>query len=267
MDEEDLLIFQLDVAKGKPRDTKKKAAVCPFCDTANLTNIIRQKDDMIWLENKFRTLKDTYQTVLIESSKHYDDISTYSVQKNSEVFQFIFDCWNSLLKTNKYKSVLMYKNFGPMSGGSLRHPHFQIVGLDNVDGYQYISKHNFTGYEIWKSDNIEFNLSQEPIMGFVEFNIRIKDSKHLNDLAEFARITVRYLLNEFHNGTCDSYNIFFYDEDGDTICKIVPRFVVSPYFVGYKLPQRDNRETLERFAADILNKLKNEADCDEIKGR
>ncbi|WP_223876519.1 DUF4931 domain-containing protein [Companilactobacillus huachuanensis] len=29
------------------------------------------------------------------------------------------------------------------------------------------------------------------------------------------------------------------------MCKMEPRFVASPYFVGYKLPQRDNKDTLE----------------------
>ncbi|KRK91957.1 DUF4931 domain-containing protein [Companilactobacillus futsaii] len=54
MSNKDVLVFEIEQAKGKPRDVekKKKKDYCPFCDTKNLTNIIEQKNDMIWLENK-----------------------------------------------------------------------------------------------------------------------------------------------------------------------------------------------------------------------
>ena len=34
-----------------------------------------------------------------------------------------------------------------------------------------------------------------------------------------------------------SYNLFFYHLGGRTIAKALPRWVVSPYFVGYRLAQ------------------------------
>jgi hypothetical protein len=44
----------------------------------------------------------------------------------------------------------------------------------------------------------------------------------------------------------DSYNLFFYPLKGGegTCCKIIPRFYAPPYFVGYKLSQVDDEETL-----------------------
>ncbi|HAQ1357583.1 DUF4931 domain-containing protein [Enterococcus gallinarum] len=37
---------------------------------------------------------------------------------------------------------------------------------------------------------------------------------------------------------CESYNLFFFEKEGKYIVKLFPRFIVSPYFVGYKLPHR-----------------------------
>ena len=55
-------------------------------------------------------------------------------------------------------------------------------------------------------------------------------------MANYIQQTVRYILTDFHKG-CSSYNLFFYYLNGKIICKVVPRFVVSPLYVGYKIPQ------------------------------
>lgn len=82
-------------------------------------------------------------------------------------------------------------------------------------------------------------------MGFFEINVSapqgIAASDDARDLAEadlFAdaiQVALRYILNEHHGGRAESYNLFFYHMDGRTIAKALPRWVVSPYFVGYRL--------------------------------
>ena len=39
--------------------------------------------------------------------------------------------------------------------------------------------------------------------------------------------------------------MFFYHMDGRTIAKALPRWVVSPYFVGYRLAQVNAETTLD----------------------
>ncbi|SCV17778.1 Protein of unknown function [Bacillus cereus] len=87
-----------------------------------------------------------------------------------------------------------------------------------------------------KNEHIELNISDRPIIGFTEFNIIIEDVECIDELANYIQQTVRYILTDFHKG-CSSYNLFFYYLDGKIICKVVPRFVVSPLYVGYKIPQ------------------------------
>ena len=143
----DPLVFQMSVAKRKRQSYRKdkKKNTCPFCDTENLTDIYAKEDDMIWLKNKFPTLRDTWQTVLIESNIHEGDISTYTQEHNRKLIRFSLACFEKKANNPKYESVVWYKNYGPHSGGSLIHPHMQIVGLEHEDGYKYIHPNNFEG--------------------------------------------------------------------------------------------------------------------------
>ena len=94
----DPLVFQMSIAKGKPQSYRKdkKKNVCPFCDVENLTDIYAKEDDMIWLKNKFPTLRDTWQTVLIESSDHNGDISTYTQEHNRKLMHFALACFEKM---------------------------------------------------------------------------------------------------------------------------------------------------------------------------
>ncbi len=245
--ENDPLVFDVNIAKEKPNSYRKvkNQADCPFCEVDQLSNIYRQKGDMIWLRNKYPTLRDTLQTVLIESSDHQGDLTTYSQQQNRELLRFSLECFNLLRSEGKYRSILWYKNFGPQSGGSLVHPHMQIVGLKKQDGYHYVSERNFQGITLFDDRNVEVNIAQYPIQGYVEFNVNLHNNQGLDVWADWIQTCAKYLLNVLSNGRCDSYNLFFYPRQKEAICaKLIARFSASPYFVGYKLSQVDNDEKL-----------------------
>jgi hypothetical protein len=59
-------------------------------------------------------------------------------------------------------------------------------------------------------------------------------------MADYIQIVAHYLLNNFYKG-CKSYNLFFYQLEGRILVKVVPRFVTSPLFIGYSIPQVSNR--------------------------
>ena len=59
-------------------------------------------------------------------------------------------------------------------------------------------------------------------------------------MADYLQICAHYLLNHF-NRYCNSYNIFFYNINGQITAKVMPRFVTSPIFVGYAIPQLSTR--------------------------
>ncbi|MGM9886683.1 MAG: DUF4931 domain-containing protein [Lactococcus sp.] len=248
------LVFNAKINNTKYAKATENHAHCPFCETESLTNIIRTDDHKIWLKNKYSTIEESLMTVIIESDQHLGDVSIYSQAENRQVFKFAFECWDQLIASADYASVLMFKNFGPRSGGTLRHPHMQIVGLKNVDGYQNISPENFEGVKV-KEARTSVSISTRPIMGFVEFNVAISDLKNVEALADDVQLITQYLLNDYLEGRCDSYNLFFHHFAGRYICKIVPRFITSPYFIGYKLSQVNQDEKLTEIAETLKTRL------------
>ena len=103
----DPLIFEFAIAKDKPSSfNKDKSNACPFCDVDNLTNIYQTNGSMIWLANKFPTLRDTKQTVLIESDKHSGDVATYSQEYNRRLMKFALECFDKMRQNREFRSVL-----------------------------------------------------------------------------------------------------------------------------------------------------------------
>ena len=91
------LVFDVRQASGKPDDNRRTGTACPFCVTEELANIIRRDGDCIWLENKFKTLRATRQTVLIESSDHDADLVTYAPDELHHVMRFALGCWQQMI--------------------------------------------------------------------------------------------------------------------------------------------------------------------------
>ncbi len=231
------LSFITHVAQGKPETIVHHDAACPFCDVAHLTNILAQEADRIWLVNKFRVLADTMQTIIIESSNHQGDWSNYDAATGAAIMDFSLRKWTEMRHDAHYRSVMMYKNFGPRSGGSLSHPHLQIVGLDKIDGYAHIRPENLAGDAFLQLGEATVSIATEPVQGFLEFNVRIPSSQSAADLSDAIRVLTHYVLNGYFHGRCDSYNLFFYPTDDGIVCKVVPRFNASPFTVGYLVPQ------------------------------
>ena len=83
----------------------------------------------------------------------------------------------------------------------------QIVGLEEADGYEHISPENFEGVTL-KENSVDITISTRPIMGFVEFNVIISQLEYIDHLADKVQLITQYLLNDYMNGRCDSYNLF-----------------------------------------------------------
>ena len=249
------LIFHPQIAQNKPETIHHQNNYCPFCDVENLTDILAREQDRIWLVNKYRTLQDTWQTIIIESQQHNGDISNYSPKQNRQIISFAVNKWQEVIATQKYRSVLLYKNFGPLSGGSLSHPHMQIVGLQNIAVQDNVSRENVLGLTVGQNDFVTVNISTQPLIGFVEINVLLSNDSKLFELADIIQVVVRYLLNDYLQGRCNSYNLFFYKFGSQIAVKIVPRFVTSPYFVGYLIPQINDHQQMQTIRHELRQLL------------
>lgn len=250
----EILIFDTSVGANKVQSViDQNNGQCPFCnyEKKEKENIIASKGEILLVRNKYPILQDTFPTVLIESNNCDGDISNYSKAHLYSLFRFGINQWLEMDNSGCYESVVFFKNHGPNSGGTLRHPHMQIIGLKHLDYLDFgTTPNNFTGVLIDKKSKVELNLSTSPRMGFYEFNVVLEDLAQVDRLSDYVQGTVHYLLNHFRG--CESYNLFFYIIDGIIYVKIVPRFVTSPMFVGYSIPQITTK--LEDVARSIKRK-------------
>ncbi|GGE44955.1 DUF4931 domain-containing protein [Pullulanibacillus camelliae] len=239
LSDDQILHFNPMIAKEKPNSVHHNS-LCPFCAKDQLDEIIDTRDNMILVKNKYPVLEETFPTVLIETDECQSELADYALPHLYNLMAFAFEKWLEMENNERFKSVIFFKNQGPLSGGSIRHPHMQIIGLEKVDYHDNLKEEFFVGHRIIASDTLEVNLSTHPMIGFTEFNIRFTDLDQLHEVARSVQSICHYILNRFNGGSCRSYNIFFYHWLDVFYVKIIPRYVTTPLYVGFGLRQTYN---------------------------
>lgn len=243
-----LIGFDVTLGKKKPENIIHQENACPFCDREHLTDILDTDGDIILLKNKYNVLDDADQFVIIEGKECHMDIPDYSLEYMHRLMRFSIRHWQSMMSSGKYKSVIFFKNYGPLSGGTLRHPHMQLIGFSKLDDQLLCDSSEFIGIPITESNGVIFNISTHPRVGFCEFNVVPASNKSIDITADYIWIAVDYIMRHF-NRRCKSYNIFFYCDNGLMRVKIMPRFATSPLFIGYNIHFRPNN--LEAIVKDV----------------
>lgn len=225
------IIFDMSIGKEKPHSGKQKS--CPFCDWRTLTDILDEKEDILWLMNKYPVFEKTCPTLIIETKKHDTGLTRYAPGKLHEVISFSLEKWAAMEKNPNFKSVLYFRNYGPESGGSQRHPHSQIIGLKEYDYRENISNENFLGPVFHEDSNCYASLSSYPVCGMGELNVTLKADGHPDTFADTLQKVARFVLKDFPI-PCTSYNLFFYHLKNIHV-KIFPRYTASPLYMGYRI--------------------------------
>lgn len=244
-----LIRFDTTVGRTKPvtlLDGREDA--CPFCDVEHLTDIIETDDDIIFLKNKYNVVVGADQFVLIEGRECDADMPEYTREHMVRVLRLGFKHWRRLLDCGRYEEVLFFKNFGALSGGTIKHPHMQLVAFPELRSDLLFDPIEMYGIVIKKKDSAELNISTCPRIGFGELNVVTGFDAPLEPVAEFIQVGVHYLTHHFRKNLT-SYNIFFYHRSEKVYVKMMPRFATSPYFVGYNI--RFRPYNLEQIADDI----------------
>ncbi|MBI0577604.1 DUF4931 domain-containing protein [Neobacillus cucumis] len=233
------LLFNTSIGVQKPENIRNKQQACPFCDRDQLTDLIEVDGPIILLKNKYPVLVNAYQTVLIETDECHQELSMYSKAHLHRLLQFGLKHWREMEESGHWKSVIFFKNHGPLSGGTIAHPHMQIVGLNDLDYKEKVFEGVFEGIVIEETDGVVFSLSTKPRVGFYEFNVEMADAGYVEAFGDYIQTAVHYILNHFPF-KATSYNLFFHHIHQRIFAKIVPRFVTTPLYIGYGLPQVPN---------------------------
>lgn len=240
--QDSILLFDQAIAKQKPNSIHRNSP-CPFCRPEELARILEVRGSMMLVENKYPVLQDAYQTVLIETDECQSELSEYPPPHLYQLIRFGVEKWMEMENNAAFRSALFFKNHGPLSGGSIRHPHMQIIGLKTIDYRENLRDEYFEGETIHRENGVAFNVSTRPMIGMTEFNVILEDLEAIDRAARLIQIAAHYTLHHYHGGT-SSYNLFFYRWSETIIAKIVPRFATSPLYVGYKLRQVSNHVPL-----------------------
>ncbi|MDD6397089.1 MAG: DUF4931 domain-containing protein [Selenomonadaceae bacterium] len=258
-----LLSFNVSIGKKKPRTIKgyKPAdSACPFCAVDKLVDIIDTDGSIILLKNKYQVIENSYQLVLIENDVCHSDIPDYTPEHLYKLMHFALSHWVDMVNSGKYEVTILFKNFGPFSGGTITHPHMQIVGFPEIQPELMFDPAEFAGITAFSSDGIEVNMATRPHVAFTEINIIateaaypagtnfikgyqqhqpghkiiLPETRSINTMADMIQQTITFL-QEIHPSPSFSYNLFFYLYDGRIHLKVMPRFPTSPLFIGYNI--------------------------------
>ncbi len=247
-----LIDFDMQIGRQKPETIRHPDNYCPFCHTDELTGIIASDGPIILLRNKYNVLSGTEQFVLIETDACHSDMPDYTPEHMQRLLAFGLQHWQKLLNSGRYADVAFFKNYGPLSGGTIRHPHMQLVAFPQLANPLSALPEEFAGEPIAREHDVEFNISTTPRIGFWELNIipkEIESPASVAAMARFIQAGTGFLTRHFHQGRVQSYNIFFYQLNGQVFIKIMPRFATPPLFVGYGIHMRPTN--IYEMAAEI----------------
>ncbi len=245
------LFFQTEIGRQKPNSIRNKEQICPFCEREKLIDKLAVDGPIIFLKNKYPVLENTYQTVLIETDDCHGELSIYSEEHLLKLIRFGLTHWLQLVESGEYESVIFFKNHGPLSGGSIAHPHMQIIGLKDMNYQDKVRMEDFEGLVIHESDGSVFSISTKPRAGFYEFNVKLGKIEDIYAFSKYIQTAAHYTLNYFPF-SCSSYNLFFYQLGDSIYAKIIPRFITTPLFIGYLIPQVPNN--IEWIKNDVREK-------------
>ena len=249
------LVYQKALGLGKPSDFGKVKDICPFCDYKDFENIIATSGEAIWTRNKYPVLANTQQTLIIETDKHDAHLGNYEKEEAYNMLKFAFAAWEKMKENKNFKSVIFYKNHGPLSGGTLSHAHLQIVGLEEVDAYEKIRQVNFEGIDVIKEEALEVNFSTQPFCGTRETNILLEKKDFEEYFPRFCEI-IQKVFSYHLEMHIFSFNLFVYDFEDQYIVKFTTRFPTAPYFVGFGIPQVIDADSLRAESLVLAKKLK-----------
>lgn len=231
--------FKASTGKNKPNTLINNEYKCPFCDRNELRSegrVIKETEDFVLVGNKYPVMANTFPTVLVEHTSCDEHIGTYSIEYLTKLLDFALDYYYELKETNKYKSIVLFKNHGIFSGGSIKHPHMQIIGFEEDDYTENLSPRDFEGETILSNNIIDWNISSKPRSEFYEINLTLKDTKCIDTLSTHLQKSVNFVLEEL-NPKFKCFNLAFYIEEDTIKIKLISRVPTSVLLLGYGIHQ------------------------------
>ncbi len=106
---------------------------CPFCggnEDKTTAPFYQDGTDAICENSFYQQLPcQGLHEVLVDTPNHEETIDQFSLEHLSKVFVVLQRRYNEMIVSKKVKYIQIFKNCGPSAGMSIRHSHWQIVGM------------------------------------------------------------------------------------------------------------------------------------------
>ncbi len=245
------LIFNQEINNQKPNTIRNKSLSCPFCNEEQLSNVVETFKTQKLVENKYPTIKDADMFVLIETNTCEKNLFNYTREEYTNILSFNVQKWLEYKRNNKYQDAILFKNYGPLSGGSIKHEHMQIIAFKNNQVDENVRLENLLGVEVLREKGLCITISDQPINNYLEYNLEFT-LDNVDVLAKYLMLAIKYLKSKYK--LIDfSYNLFFYQIDERLFVKVISRYATSPLYIGFKLQQCYSKEQLSGFKHNLLN--------------
>lgn len=236
------IILNIKEAASKPNTIQSKTENCPFCSFENLKkerSVLGEKGNMLWIKNKYPVLGGAEQTLIIETNTCDGNLGNYHEDVAKELFRFTLENRETMLQTNQFNEVVLIKNNGARSDGSVHHAHMQLVGFKEAAIAKTSITDSLSGEVAFENEHTKVLLSDNPTGEKYEFAV-IWDRESVEmDYVKRVQQVVRYL-SIFKEGKFQDYNFYFHEDEKIRVLKIVPRGYVSIYLLGFGLKQVPN---------------------------
>lgn len=245
--------FKASTGKSKPNTLLNNEYKCPFCNRDELRSegrVIKETEDFILVRNKYPVMANTFPTVLVEHTSCDEHIGTYSIEYLNKLLDFAFDYYFQLKESNKYRSIILFKNHGIFSGGSIKHPHMQVIGFEKNDYAENLSPSDFEGETILSNNAIDWNISSKPRSELYEINLILKDTKRIDILSKYLQKSVNFVLEQL-NPKFKCFNLAFYIEEDTIKVKLFSRGPTSVLLLGFGIHQTPDN------LSEVAERLKN----------
>lgn len=236
------IVLNVKKAVNKPNTIQNNNNHCPFCSFDNLKNehgVLGEKDNMLWIKNKYPVLEGAEQTLIIETNTCEGNLGNYQEEVAKDLFRFAFENRDKMLQTNKFKEVVFLKNSGARSDGSVHHAHMQLVGLKEVEISKAAITDSLSGEVAFENEHTKVLLADNPTGEKYEFAVIWDRKSEEMDYVKRVQQIVRYL-SVFKNGKFQDYNFYFHEDENVKVLKIIPRGYVSIYLLGFGVKQVPN---------------------------
>lgn len=226
---------------------------CPFCTTGAWHN---EKNDhfktsecgtLFWIDNAYQVVPNVKLTLVIEHNTCTKQLGHYGVTHCRHYFDMLDYAYEGLKKD--HETVIVYKNVGRLSSGSVPHAHTQVVATNKVEFR--LPEWGFVGLEVYASDLLTMNVATEGICEEFEINILNHGAGWHDDVFKGLEGAINHIEATYGAGV--SYNLLVDIEQKrmKIICRTKPYSTMQLYGVRLLPPQT----ALKSFAGDLQKEI------------